>query len=224
MTNGTDSDQNDGTAENTNSAGSQTGDKQGSSDAKSLQSALESLTKRLDEVDARSKALQGDKDRGVKKANEEVERLKGKIAELEKYRKAGYDDDTAFEEITFREDVRALREQIANLNKASAGNGAVDAAKVVENLGLSATDPDVVAEITARKWDNPDALELAARRLKDRKATSLQPSEADRPTPPAGGAPTPKNKDEIAARIVELSKNYTYNAAEIDRLDKQLRE
>lgn len=181
-----DSGQEAGTAGNTNQTGSeQKGDKQSSFDAKSLQSTLESLVKRLDEVDARSKSLQGDKDRGVKKTNDEVEKLKNKIAELERYRKAGYDDDTAFEEMTFREEVRSLREQIATINKASAGNGGVDTAQVVSDAGLDPADPDVIAEITAKRWDNPDAAELAAFRLAKRKGKAIQPSEADKATPPS---------------------------------------
>lgn len=210
----------------TTPSSSANGDKQGSGfDATKLQSTLESLTKRLDEVDARSKSLQGEKDRGVKRTTDEVEKLKKQIAELEKYRKAGWDDDAAFEEMNFREEVRTLREQIANLQKASAGNGGVDAAKVVVEYGLDPNDPDVIAEITARKWDNPERMELEAARLAKKKQTKPKPTAADAPTSPAPPPPssmTPQDIEKKAGELRELYKSPTKNRKAIEELEKLL--
>lgn len=179
----------------TNPAGSQTGgDKQGSFDAAKLQSALEAFTKRLDEVDARSKSLQGDKDRGVAKTTKEVDELKKKIAELEKFRKAGYDDETAWEEMSFRESVMSLKEQIAKLNSVPAGNGAVDVAKVFSELELP-----VNAETEALKLKHyasaDEAYATAAKYLASQKSKPT-PSAADAPTPQAQPASSPKLTEE----------------------------
>jgi len=225
-TNESDGDQVERTAEHTNSAGSQeTGDKQSSFDATKLQSTLEALAKKLDEVDKRSASLQGDKDRGVNKATAEVEALKKKIAELEKYRKAGYDDDAALEEISFRESVREVKNQIAELKAVSAGNGAVDVAKVVSDHGLDVKDPEVIVEILSKKWDNPDLAELAVRRFKDKQAAKPEPSDADALSKEgtSGRRMADSEINAIHNKILTLSKSYTQNKVEIEKLAVQLR-
>src|SRR5687767_14453150 len=127
------------------------GDQQSSFDAAKLESTLEAIAKRLDEVDARSKSLQGDKDRGVNKTKKEVDELKRQIAEIDKLKKTGLTDENAIEEFTFREEVRSLREQLSKLNPVSpqaAGNGAsgaVEQAKVISELQLDANSPDVIS-------------------------------------------------------------------------------
>jgi hypothetical protein len=216
-----DSDLPEGTAENTNSASSQAGgDKQSSFDATKLQSTLEALSKKLDEVDKRSAALQGDKDRGVNKANSEVEALKKKIAELEKYRKAGYDDDSALEEMSFRETIHEVKSQLAELKSVSAGNGAVDVAKVVSDFGLSKDDPAVVAFLASRSFESVEKAEVAIAKFVKGQTNKPIPSEADRSASPTGVS-KPTNPVDIDNRIVELSRNYSLNRAEIERLVKQ---
>jgi DNA repair exonuclease SbcCD ATPase subunit len=195
--NETDSGQTGGTAENTNSTSSAgEGGKQSSFDAQKLQSTLEALAKRLDEVDARSKALQGDKDRGVNKANNEVDVLKKKIAELEKLRKAGYDDDTALEEMSFRDSVQEVKAQIANLKAASAGNGAVDVAKVVESFKLSKDDPNIVAHLAGRAFKSEAEVEVAMARYVQGQINKPAPSEADKSSVPSN--PPPKDGDVLS--------------------------
>jgi hypothetical protein len=198
------------------------GGKQGSVDALKLQSALEAITKKVEEIDARSKALQGDKDRGVVKTNKDVEELKRKIAEIEKYRKAGFDDDSAIEEISFRDSVRILKDQIATLNPASAGNGAVDVAKVISEVGLDAQDPEVVAAFAGKQFTDPRDAELAALKLAMRKANKPQPSDADRASSPISPPSPGKSSADLLADWDKVKKYPTspeYKAvkAELDK-------
>jgi outer membrane murein-binding lipoprotein Lpp len=140
----------EGTSQTTNSGGSNEGsDKRLSFDATKLQSAIDSLSSKIGEIDARTKTLQGDKDRGVQKAKTEVEELKRKIAEIEKLKKAGLDEDGAIEEHSFREDIRFIKEALPKLVSAQAqpaGNsqGPVEeVANVLKKYGLPENDPAV---------------------------------------------------------------------------------
>lgn len=180
-----DSDQTDGTP-SIPSGGSSSGqgDSGGSFDAKSLQASFEALTKRLDEVDARSKALQGDKDRAVTKTKADVDELKRKFAEVEKMKKSGLDEDAAFEEVSFREEVRAVRDQLSKLNPAQpqpAGNGegkAVNAAEVIKKYALDGSDPEVIERIFRQDFSSPQELELAALKIAYQRAKPNEPNPA----------------------------------------------
>ena len=77
---------------------------QSSDAAAKLQSTLDTLTKKLDEVDTRSRTLQSEKDRGVTKTRKEVEELKRQIAEYERLKGSGLEVDAAVEEVTFRDE------------------------------------------------------------------------------------------------------------------------
>lgn len=205
--NDVDSGQPEGTAGSPNSAGSQgKGDSSGSVDAQKLQTAIEALIKRQDEIDARTRALQGDKDRGVTKARQEVDDLKRKFAEIEKLKKSGLDEDTAFDELSFREDVRSLRQEISKLNPAqpqAAGNGeklAVDVAKVLADYQLDGNDPEVVEKVLKGNYSSPEQAELAALKLAYRRANSTTPSPAA--STALAGRPA------VPANVEELTNNY----------------
>lgn len=120
--------------------------------AAKLQSTLEALSHKLEEVDARSRALQGDKDRGVTKATKQVEELKAKIAEYEKLKGKGFDTDDALDEITFRDDIRQIKDQLGKFNPASqqatgsSPAGVTEAAKsVFEKAKVDLNSPEAVA-------------------------------------------------------------------------------
>lgn len=207
------------------------GDSGGSFDAVELKSAIEALTKRLDEVDARSKSLQGDKDRAVTKTKNEVDELKRKIAEIEKLKKSGLNEEEALHELSFREEVRSIREQIGNLNQAqpsTTGNGnglSVDAAKVISEYGLDGNDPDVITNILSKKFDDERDLKFAALDLAYRR-TKNAPSAAA--APPATGT-TPKVepldvlRKEYQTKLEALQKEGRPNPAQIADLKSQMR-
>jgi hypothetical protein len=104
-------------------------------------------------------------------------------------------------------------------------------AKVVGMLGLDANDVEVIAEITSKRWETSEAAELAAHRLKERKATKLQPSEASAAS--AQAAPpqhTPEGlkqnyiKDAKAARgnrieMVNVQKRYQAQGLDTGQID-----
>lgn len=187
-------------------------DSSSSFDASKLQSAFDALTRKLDEVDARTKSLQGDKDRAVNKTKSEVDDLKRKIAEIEKLEKSGLDRDTALDEFSFREVVRDLKDQLGKLNPAlpqPAGNSAgtaADAAKVLSEFQLDGNDPEVVAQVLSKVTEVEQV--RAAAQLALKRANPNQPSPAaagtlvGKPAPPPNVEELTKDykKDMIAAR------------------------
>lgn len=177
----------------------------GSFDASKLQSTLETVLKRVEEIDKAYKTFQSGKDRGAnesKKASEEVAELKRKIAEIEKLKKAGLDEDGAIEEHSFREDIRAVKEQLSKIGSVQtqpAGNreSLVDEkAKVLAELELSANDPEVIPLL-----DLPEKeLAIQAGKLALRKAKQSPPDSSEAGSL-QGGQPAP-------AGVKQLTQNY----------------
>lgn len=202
MTDELDSGLTDGTPSTPNEGGSQgKSDSGGSFDANPLQAAFDALARRVDEVDARSKSLQGDKDRGVKKHDAEISDLKRRFAEIEKLKKSGLDDDAAFEEHGFREDVRAVRERLNKLDPARpepVGNGArsAEAADVVKKYGLDAGDPEVIERVL-RVAQTAEQAELAALRIAYERTNRAPHSPAAAPALTGESAPSDP-KDALA--------------------------
>ncbi len=204
-----------GTTQTTNSGGSKgNGDSSGSIDAAKLQSTIEALTRKLDEVDARSKALQGDKDRGVNQTKDEVKELKRKIAEIEKLKKTGLDEDGAIEEHSFREDIRAVKDQLTKLTSTqtqTAGNGegsADDVARLFEKYGVPINDPESTPLLGLKGLELKSAVQDLA--LKRAKQSTLDSSEAGSLQ---GGPPAPK------AGVEKLTEKYQSDLLAIPRGD-----
>lgn len=198
----------------------------GSFDASKLQATLEKLSSKLEEVDARSRALQGDKDRSVTKTSKELEILKKQFAEIEKLTKGGLDLDAAVEEYDFRATVRDLKSQLGQATSVSTppvGNGesgTADVAKVFEQFGLDPKDPRVLVEMQKSHKD-PDALELAAYKLSKSLATAPNPTPSQNPAMQDGGAAHENVSDKIA-RLQLLQKTPTKNVAAIKKLVAEL--
>lgn len=194
MTDELDSGQSGGTNQDTNSGGSKgNGDSSGSFDAAKLQSTIESLSRKLDEVDARSKALQGDKDRGVSQTKDEVKELKRKIAEIEKLKKNGLDEDGAIEEHSFREDIRAVKEQLSKLTSTQAqvtGNGpslAEEQAQVFAEYKVDPNDPEAASLLSLKGVELvKEVSKLAIKRAKQSPPDSSEAGSIQ------GGPPAPK--------------------------------
>lgn len=202
------------------------GGSSGSFDAAKLQSLIEGFGKRIDEIDSRTKSLQGDKDRAVVKTKKEVEDLKAKIAEYEKFKSKGLGTDEALDEMDFRSTVRQLQEQLGALKSVSAqsaGNGAGGADQatqaVINELKLDANSADVVS-ILSRGLD-PEKQELELRRLATRPRS--QPSAAESATITTTEIAAP-NKDTAAliAKVGELQLSPTKNKAELQKLYAEL--
>lgn len=198
----------------------------GSFDAAQLQSLIEGFGRRIEEIDARTRSLQGDKDRGVNETKKEVKELKAKIAEYEKLKSKGLTPDDALDEMDFRSTVRQLQEQLGALKSVSAqsaGNGAGGADQaaqaVINELKLDANSADVVS-ILSRGLD-PEKQELELRRLATRPRS--QPSAAESATIATTEIAAP-NKDTAAliAKVGELQLSPTKNKAELQKLYAEL--
>lgn len=228
MTDEKDSGQAAGTASSPNEAGSQSkGDSASSFDAAKLQSTLEVLSRKLEEVDARSRALQGDKDRGVNKATKEVEELKAKIAEYEKLKSKGFDLDEAVDEIDFKSTIRELKDQLGRLNPASqqatgtSPSGVTEAAKsVFEKAKLDPNTPEAV-QLLREYGNDPIALAMAVGQLKARVGNTEPPSPTSAPAI-QGGTPATIDAEKMSQTLMELYKFPTKNRDKIAKLEKEL--
>ena len=202
---------------------------QGSFDAAKLQSTLDSFSKKLEEVDKRSKALQGEKDRGIASTKKEVEELKRQIAEIEKLKSTGFEGDAAIEEFTFREDVRQLREQLQAFDKVqlqTAGNGmklANPAAEVVARYGFKNDDVDANSLVQHYGGD-PDRLdgELAKLTLQRQKSASSS-AQAAAVQGKTSSPPTPEKIEAMWGELNGLYKEPSKNKAKIAALTAELK-
>lgn len=175
-------------------------------DTSKLQAALEHLTTRLEEVDKRTRTLQGDKDRGVSQTKKEVEELKRKFAEVEKLKGRGLNEDEAFEELELRDGIRLLKQQLSGSNQAqpqTAGNGdgsVVDKVKTLQEYGLSENDADVAAALKDKNFSTPLELKYAALEIAYKRAS--------KPQPDASAAPASAGQPVQAADAKQLRGNY----------------
>jgi DNA repair exonuclease SbcCD ATPase subunit len=198
-----DSDLSAGTSSSPNGGGSQgKGDSSGSFDASKLQSMVEALTRKLDEVDERSKSLQGDKDRGVNQTKDEVKELKRKIAEIEKLKKSGLDEDGAIEEHSFREEIRTVKDQLSKLVSTQVvptGNGenlVDEVAKVFAEFGLDPNHPEAQSLYSLK---GTELIKGVAKLKIKSQSTSVDSSEA---TSLQGGSPP------VKAGVEKLTEQY----------------
>lgn len=178
MSNELDSNQTDGTPAQPNAGGSEGGVSGGSFDPKKLQEALTTFSKRLEEIDSRTKSLQGDKDRGVNKTRKELEEVKRQIAEIEALKKRGLSEEEAIEEYDFRQTVRQLREQPA----APVGSETVDVGKVIAEYGLDLSNPEVKLAFENKQFKSDVEVKAVVADLMKPKPT---PTQAQTPAKPA---------------------------------------
>lgn len=203
-----DSTQTEGTTQ-----GSKDGGQPGSIDAVQLQSLIEGLSNRLAEVDARTKALQGDKDRSVQQTKREVSELRTKIDEIERLKGTGLGLDAAIEEVNFRDEVRSLKQKLADYTPANEA-----AANIARKLNL---DPNS-AEFTALSARFTDPVELAM------EAGKLSGSRASVPNgagvaPLPNNAPPPPQQDDAALKreYIEKMNKAKGNRSLVDSLMKE---
>lgn len=167
-------------------SGSQGGDSGGSFDPRELQKALDAFKKQIEEIDARTKALQGDKDRGIKKTEREMDVLKRQIAELEMLKKRGLGEDEAFEELGFRQAVRDFKQSIAARNVPS-GNGdekAVNAESLIAEYGLDVSSPEVKLAFEGKQFRTEIEVKAAIADLMKPKPTPTLAQMPARPSTP----------------------------------------
>lgn len=225
----TDSNQlNGGTSAQPNADGSQSAGVSGSSQQAQLQATLETLTRRLEEIDSRTKTLQGDKDRGVKKAMNEVEELKRKFAEVEKLKQRGLAEDDAFEELQLREMIRNLQSPSSaspstQSQPAGTGNGmAVALAKTLSDYGLSENDPDVAAELSSKTFANPLEMENFALKVAFKRSQRPAP-DLSAVTSAVGAPPAIKDPKGMKADYIKEITSARGNKAQIKAIQAKYR-
>ncbi len=172
-------------------------------DIKTLQGSLEAFQA---EIRGQLKALQSDKDKRIPKLEMSLQDLMSEIARL---KGKGFTDDEAVSEVEFRQNVKKLTqkfeiEQPVQPVGNEASRAAQDAQRVIEELKLNTSDPDVLTLLSG-KYRNYDHLRAEAALLVARKATKPTPSSAASPPLPGGSTPSPDlvaeyTKEMLAAR------------------------
>ena len=123
----------------------------------------------------------------------------------------------------------ALLDQIAeklgilpNQSVGNAAGGAVDTAKVIEDLGLDMNNVEVAAAAQVR-YPSPEAAKAAMLDVFVRQKQKPLPSDADRATV-AGTSAVKGNYQDMATEMESLVKNYTQNIGKINELEKRMKE
>jgi len=188
--------------------GSSNGDgvQQLSSVAQKLQQSLDTLTTKVGEIDARTRTLQGDKDKGVKRALDEVSGLKARIAEYEQL-KERFGADGAVEQLELKQTLADIQTQLSKLTGSvstqAAGSGvggAVDAAKVIGEYGLDPKDPQV-GLLLGNRYESVEQVELAIARHIKTQRTAPSPTDAQVPAD-TSGVPQPKDAGALKAEYI----------------------
>ena len=179
-------------AEPTAPISSEKGDELSSGGAEQM---LATFAKKLDEIDARTRALQGDKDRGIKKVEGDLRKMLGDYEGL----KERLGPDGAVEQLELRQQLSAIQEQLSGLGaspspQATGGSvsGVFDTAKAIEELtarGLDANSPDFIKVVkSGLSVDKLNAYIVS----KTRPQPEASPGGAIQP-PATGGAEKPSD-------------------------------
>ena len=169
------------------------GDQQSSGGAEQM---LASFAKKLDEIDARTRSLQGDKDRGVKKVEGELRKVLGEYEAL----KERLGPDGAVEQLELREQLSAIQAQLSGLGgtpspqaTGTSASGALDTAKAIEELaarGLDANSPDFIKVLKSGLSEEKLNSYIVS---KTRPQPQASPAGAIQP-PATGGAESPSSE------------------------------
>lgn len=187
-----------------------------------LLSTLQSLSA---EFKTLKKELGGLQSRQDKAENSFAERL----AKLDQYEKSGMTRDQALARMDADEsDVnwrRKLETQLSEIaarleNGGTQTNRQQQVAEVFASKGLDPKDPRI-AQFLVKEYSSPEAMELAAYRLKEELA-SPNPTNAQNASL-NGGSPKSGNADEMFSRLEVLYKNYTQNLPEIQQIESELK-
>lgn len=162
----------------------------GSFDPAKLQDAFEGLSKKLEEIDQRTRSLQGDKDRAVNKTRAELEAVKKQLAEVDRLKKLGLSEDEAMEEFAYRQS-RNQQPQ----TPAPVGNETVKVDEIIGEYGLNMSNPEVKTAFEGKQFKSREEAELTAARL-------LKP----KPTPTSAQAPA--QVAQPVAQSGDLEKSY----------------
>jgi hypothetical protein len=203
-----------------------TGVEQASIDAVKLQGTLETLTKRLDEIEKGYRTFQGERDKGTKDLKREVGELRSVLGDYEKLKAKGLDLDEAVEQIELKQSMAEIKQILSGSLPAktiagSVGGGATESARVVKDLGLDAADPEVVALLGR----NLPTVELAieAGKMLAHKATLPNPTEAQRAAL-KGSAPTGARSAEVVEAELVAERRIDPFSKKRKELSKELQE
>jgi len=193
-------------------------------DVTQLFSSFES--KFASQIDTLTKELRGLQSKQDKTGNDFTERL----ARLAQYEKRGLSRQEALAEMDADDESNkrymTLEQRLAEIaarleNGGTQSNRQQQVAQVFASKGLDPKDPRI-APFLVKDYSSPEAMELAAYRLREELASTPDPTKAQQASL-QGGNTAPVNAEEKMARLETLYKNYTQNRPEIESIEKELR-
>lgn len=204
-----------------------------SGDAPNLQAVLE----RLNHVEKLAQSLQGDKDRGVKKALHDVDELRKSFGDVQAMMKKGLTEDEAFEQLEgrkaedeFKRAVLEVRDLLKGGTSLSAQASGADKsgyiAQAVAEADLPADDPrvtDWMRNLPPEIREDADKLLAEAVRFKKKLASPPpNPSAVSPQGSPPPPAPDAKVIEAKIARLNKMYKNPSAYKAELPAMEKEL--
>lgn len=171
---------------------------------------------------------------GLQKVQGEIDRSRNafqeQLARLEQYEKRGLSRQEALSEMEADDESNkrymTLEQRLAEIaarleSGGTQSNRQQQVAEVFASKGLDPKDPRI-APFLVKDYSSPEAMELAAYRLREELASTPNPTLAQQASL-TGGNSAPLNAEEKMTRLETLYKNYTQNRAEIEGIEKELR-
>lgn len=168
--------------------------------------------------------------RGLQSRQDKAENsFQERLAKLDQYQGQGLTREQALArmesedaDVSWRKNLESRLEQIASQLQSGGtqSNRQQQVAEVFASKGLDPKDPRI-AQFLVKEYSSPEAMELAAYRLKEELA-SPNPTNAQNASL-NGGSPKSTNPDAMFAELEVLYKNYTQNLPEIQRIETELK-
>jgi len=164
------------------------------------------LKKVVEDLQKQVRALQGEKDRGVRRAEQKVDDLEDKISRILQLKEAGNDESSIRRELLLDQILESgvIPAKVAGGTAPGGTGGEVNIVEVFNQLGLSTNDPEVIA-LAGGRFRNPDHFRAAAAELALKKARPTSPSQTVSSAPP--GSPTPSQTPETLKADYEAAKS-----------------
>ena len=187
-----------------------------------LEANLVALSKRIEQLEHENRALQSGKDKRwnevmpiVKKVATMLNVDEAKVVEAQRTMVL---DDLVAERMT------GTRPEDKPSGSGEPKGASIEVAAIVSALGLNAADTDVAAVIAGNADTTMQIAELS--KLAVSRASKPSPTPGQLPSPsggaPAGSGLSKEDEEKKAALLQKLYKHPTMNAAEIEKLEKEL--
>ncbi len=191
--------------------------------------ALKTVLKDWKEFQGQLRALQQDKDRGVRKLSQDFKELSEQFKRYEQLKARGFDQDEIERQMELDALLAERRGTPAPTDVPPGGGGgtpkqaaSVDTAALVQLIGLDANSPEVLAVIRDHSDDTLAQLSALTDLGQKKRAVQQTPPNPAQIMSSGGGATAPDQIETLNSRLSELMKSPTQNLTEINKVQAEL--